>query len=149
MTGERGQRGVEVGDERVGSAREAADQHARLDDEAVDAPAGLLEHAEHRVGVEAVDAEGELGERLGVEPDAVVLAQPPQQLGVHHRGVVELELVVVVPGAAGPDGAAPQQHRSERPLLRVPGGDPGGDAGGEQPGPDATVRGQLPGHRPE
>jgi hypothetical protein len=83
VPGEGRQRGDEVGQQRLGAGGEAPDEHARVDGEPLDAGARVVEHGVDGGGVEAVDAEGEAGERLGVEPHAVHLAQRAQQLGVH------------------------------------------------------------------
>ena len=98
-----------------------------------------------------MDAEGQPGEGVGVEPDAVQLAEGPQQLGVHGRGVVELELVVVMTRPSRADAATAQQHGGLEANGQALVGDaavlPPGDAGREQDRAHAAVARQLAGHR--
>ena len=147
VAGERRERRLEIGEQRRRAGGEAADEQPRVDDEPLDAGARRLEHGEHRRGVEAVDPEGERRQRVGVEADQVVLAQPPEQLGVHRGRVVELQLVVVVARPARAHGAAPQQHgpAHEIPALTPP--RPRRHPGGEEAGVDAAITGELSGGR--
>jgi hypothetical protein len=56
----------------------------------------------HGAGVEPGEPEREVPERLAVEADPVLDLEPPHEPRVDDGGVLEVEVVVLVAGVAGP-----------------------------------------------
>ncbi len=142
VLGERVALGLQVGHHRQPRVGERADDQAVLHREAGHVTAGLGDPLQHGTRVEAVVVQGEVGDDVGVEPDAVLAGQVVHQHGVELGGWAEVDVEVVAGGASRTQRARAQQHGRRRGaggVRRVP----GGHADGQPAGLDAALLGQL------
>ncbi|GMA86333.1 hypothetical protein GCM10025868_15830 [Angustibacter aerolatus] len=95
VRGEPGAEPLQVVHHRRDHVGERADDQAVLDPQAGQPLAGALDVREHGRGVEALVGDGQRGDGVGVELDAVVVGQVPDQRGVQHGGPGEVDVVVL------------------------------------------------------